>query len=152
MSTHAPTCTQAHTHTHKPVSNIFHFDHASALNKCNSSCWRACRCPVISSWPCPILLSLLLEEDRCRLYCKAENFEFFFAMSSKVKDGTPCSPNKNDVCIDGICEVREPFCFGMSDHVCVSSYQMANVRRVARKSVCRKAGGIGLRGNINPMT
>ncbi|KAM7058442.1 A disintegrin and metalloproteinase with thrombospondin motifs 18 isoform 1-T1 [Molossus nigricans] len=44
------------------------------------------------------------EEDRCRLYCKAENFEFFFAMSSKVKDGTPCSPNKNDVCIDGICE------------------------------------------------
>uniref|UniRef100_A0A8C2RT26 A disintegrin and metalloproteinase with thrombospondin motifs 18 n=1 Tax=Capra hircus TaxID=9925 RepID=A0A8C2RT26_CAPHI len=44
------------------------------------------------------------EEDRCKLYCKAENFEFFFAMSSKVKDGTPCSPNKNDVCIDGICE------------------------------------------------
>uniref|UniRef100_A0A8C8ZJ62 A disintegrin and metalloproteinase with thrombospondin motifs 18 n=1 Tax=Prolemur simus TaxID=1328070 RepID=A0A8C8ZJ62_PROSS len=44
------------------------------------------------------------EEDRCKLYCKAENFEFFFAMSGKVKDGTPCSPNKNDVCIDGICE------------------------------------------------
>ncbi|EPY85805.1 A disintegrin and metalloproteinase with thrombospondin motifs 18 [Camelus ferus] len=44
------------------------------------------------------------EEDRCKLYCKAENFEFFFAMSSKVKDGTPCSPSKNDVCIDGICE------------------------------------------------
>ncbi|XP_055001537.1 A disintegrin and metalloproteinase with thrombospondin motifs 18 isoform X1 [Sorex araneus] len=44
------------------------------------------------------------EEDRCKLYCKAENFEFFFAMSGKVKDGTPCSANKNDVCIDGICE------------------------------------------------
>ncbi|XP_066876209.1 A disintegrin and metalloproteinase with thrombospondin motifs 18 isoform X3 [Kogia breviceps] len=44
------------------------------------------------------------EEDRCKLYCKAENFEFFFAMSSKVKDGTPCSPHKNDVCIDGTCE------------------------------------------------
>ncbi|XP_036605930.1 A disintegrin and metalloproteinase with thrombospondin motifs 18 [Trichosurus vulpecula] len=44
------------------------------------------------------------EKDRCKLYCKAENFEFFFAMSSKVKDGTPCSPNKNDVCIDGMCE------------------------------------------------
>uniref|UniRef100_A0A5F8G1Q7 A disintegrin and metalloproteinase with thrombospondin motifs 18 n=1 Tax=Monodelphis domestica TaxID=13616 RepID=A0A5F8G1Q7_MONDO len=44
------------------------------------------------------------EKDRCKLYCKAENFEFFFAMSSKVKDGTSCSPNKNDVCIDGICE------------------------------------------------
>ncbi|XP_074059697.1 A disintegrin and metalloproteinase with thrombospondin motifs 18 [Macrotis lagotis] len=45
------------------------------------------------------------EKDRCKLYCKAENFEFFFAMASKVKDGTPCSPNKNDVCIDGICEL-----------------------------------------------
>ncbi|XP_032709816.1 A disintegrin and metalloproteinase with thrombospondin motifs 18 [Lontra canadensis] len=44
------------------------------------------------------------EADRCKLYCKAENFEFFFAMSGKVKDGTPCSPNKQDVCIDGICE------------------------------------------------
>ncbi|XP_077919654.1 A disintegrin and metalloproteinase with thrombospondin motifs 18 [Halichoerus grypus] len=44
------------------------------------------------------------EADRCKLYCKAENFEFFFAMSSKVKDGTPCSPDKHDVCIDGICE------------------------------------------------
>ncbi|XP_040592449.1 A disintegrin and metalloproteinase with thrombospondin motifs 18 isoform X2 [Mesocricetus auratus] len=44
------------------------------------------------------------EEDRCKLYCKAENFEFFFAMSGKVKDGTPCSSHRNDVCIDGICE------------------------------------------------
>ncbi|KAI6077418.1 A disintegrin and metalloproteinase with thrombospondin motifs 18 [Aix galericulata] len=44
------------------------------------------------------------EEDRCKLYCTAEDFDFFFAMSSKVKDGTLCSPNKYDVCIDGICE------------------------------------------------
>ncbi|XP_062442223.1 A disintegrin and metalloproteinase with thrombospondin motifs 18 isoform X3 [Rhea pennata] len=44
------------------------------------------------------------EEDRCKLYCTAEDFDFFFAMSSKVKDGTPCSPNTYDVCIDGICE------------------------------------------------
>ncbi|XP_008821168.1 A disintegrin and metalloproteinase with thrombospondin motifs 18 [Nannospalax galili] len=44
------------------------------------------------------------EEDRCKLYCKAENFEFFFAMSGKVKDGTPCSPHRKDVCIDGVCE------------------------------------------------
>uniref|UniRef100_A0A8D0KU89 A disintegrin and metalloproteinase with thrombospondin motifs 18 n=1 Tax=Strix occidentalis caurina TaxID=311401 RepID=A0A8D0KU89_STROC len=43
-------------------------------------------------------------EDRCKLYCTAEDFDFFFAMSSKVKDGTLCSPNKYDVCIDGICE------------------------------------------------
>ncbi|XP_017592073.1 PREDICTED: A disintegrin and metalloproteinase with thrombospondin motifs 18 isoform X3 [Corvus brachyrhynchos] len=44
------------------------------------------------------------EEDRCKLYCTAEDFDFFFAMSSKVKDGTLCSPNNYDICIDGICE------------------------------------------------
>ncbi|XP_019343740.2 A disintegrin and metalloproteinase with thrombospondin motifs 18 isoform X2 [Alligator mississippiensis] len=44
------------------------------------------------------------EEDRCKLYCTAEDFDFFFAMSSKVKDGTPCFPNAYDVCIDGVCE------------------------------------------------
>uniref|UniRef100_A0A4W3GFL3 ADAMTS/ADAMTS-like cysteine-rich domain-containing protein n=1 Tax=Callorhinchus milii TaxID=7868 RepID=A0A4W3GFL3_CALMI len=38
------------------------------------------------------------------LYCIAEDFDFFFAMSSKVKDGTPCVENRFDVCIDGICE------------------------------------------------
>uniref|UniRef100_A0A8D2LEB5 A disintegrin and metalloproteinase with thrombospondin motifs 18 n=1 Tax=Varanus komodoensis TaxID=61221 RepID=A0A8D2LEB5_VARKO len=44
------------------------------------------------------------EEDRCKLYCTAEDFDFFFAMSNRVKDGTPCSPYTDDVCIDGICE------------------------------------------------
>ncbi|XP_042196315.1 A disintegrin and metalloproteinase with thrombospondin motifs 18 [Callorhinchus milii] len=44
------------------------------------------------------------EEDICKLYCIAEDFDFFFAMSSKVKDGTPCVENRFDVCIDGICE------------------------------------------------
>ncbi|KAF4090887.1 hypothetical protein AMELA_G00030650 [Ameiurus melas] len=44
------------------------------------------------------------DEDICKLYCIAEDFEFFFAMSSKVKDGTSCSDLSPDVCIDGICE------------------------------------------------
>ncbi|MGH0124666.1 UNVERIFIED_CONTAM: hypothetical protein FKN15_072281 [Acipenser sinensis] len=43
-------------------------------------------------------------EDICKLYCIAEDFEFFFAMSSKVKDGTSCSDDMHNVCIDGICE------------------------------------------------
>uniref|UniRef100_A0A8C4QUG6 PLAC domain-containing protein n=1 Tax=Eptatretus burgeri TaxID=7764 RepID=A0A8C4QUG6_EPTBU len=33
----------------------------------------------------------------------AEDFDFFFALASKVKDGTPCSEDKKDICIDGIC-------------------------------------------------
>ncbi|KAG7315026.1 hypothetical protein KOW79_021114 [Hemibagrus wyckioides] len=45
------------------------------------------------------------DEDICKLYCIAEDFDFFFAMSSKVKDGTPCSDLTPDVCIDGVCEV-----------------------------------------------
>uniref|UniRef100_A0A668AZS1 ADAM metallopeptidase with thrombospondin type 1 motif 18 n=1 Tax=Myripristis murdjan TaxID=586833 RepID=A0A668AZS1_9TELE len=44
------------------------------------------------------------DEDICKLYCIAEDFDFFFAMSSKVKDGTSCSDQKGDVCIEGVCE------------------------------------------------
>lgn len=46
------------------------------------------------------------DEDICKLYCIAENFDFFFAMSSKVKDGTPCSNSGRNVCIEGVCEVQ----------------------------------------------
>ncbi|XP_010793908.1 A disintegrin and metalloproteinase with thrombospondin motifs 18-like [Notothenia coriiceps] len=44
------------------------------------------------------------DEDICKLYCIAEDFDFFFAMASKVKDGTSCSDHKGDLCIDGVCE------------------------------------------------
>ncbi|KAM9409006.1 A disintegrin and metalloproteinase with thrombospondin motifs 18 [Pholidichthys leucotaenia] len=44
------------------------------------------------------------DEDICKLYCIAEDFDFFFAMSSKVKDGTSCSEHNGDVCIEGVCE------------------------------------------------
>ncbi|XP_061749570.1 A disintegrin and metalloproteinase with thrombospondin motifs 18-like [Nerophis ophidion] len=44
------------------------------------------------------------DEDVCKLYCSAVDFDFFFAMSGKVKDGTSCSDHKGDVCIDGVCE------------------------------------------------
>lgn len=49
---------------------------------------------------------LCADEDICKLYCIAEDFDFFFAMSSKVKDGTSCSDHKGDICIDGVCEVH----------------------------------------------
>ncbi|XP_054472152.1 A disintegrin and metalloproteinase with thrombospondin motifs 18 [Anoplopoma fimbria] len=44
------------------------------------------------------------DEDICKLYCIAEDYDFFFAMSGKVKDGTSCSEHKGDVCIEGVCE------------------------------------------------
>ena len=45
------------------------------------------------------------DQDACKLYCLAEGYDFFFALSSKVKDGTPCAPGSPNVCIDGVCEV-----------------------------------------------
>lgn len=53
-----------------------------------------------------MFVGLCADEDICKLYCIAEDYDFFFAMSSKVKDGTSCSENKGDVCIDGVCEVH----------------------------------------------
>ncbi|KAL7978836.1 hypothetical protein Chor_013325, partial [Crotalus horridus] len=52
----------------------------------------------------PDQMRIDFEEDRCKLYCTAEDFDFFFAMSNRVKDGTLCSLYKEDVCIDGVCE------------------------------------------------
>ncbi|XP_075925783.1 A disintegrin and metalloproteinase with thrombospondin motifs 18-like [Petromyzon marinus] len=44
------------------------------------------------------------EQDICKLYCMAEDFDFFFALASKVKDGTPCAEGSTDICVDGVCE------------------------------------------------
>ncbi|KAM8826381.1 A disintegrin and metalloproteinase with thrombospondin motifs 16 [Synchiropus picturatus] len=44
------------------------------------------------------------EQDMCKLYCLAEGYDFFFALASKVKDGTLCSHDSSNVCIDGLCE------------------------------------------------
>ncbi|XP_025061578.1 A disintegrin and metalloproteinase with thrombospondin motifs 16 isoform X2 [Alligator sinensis] len=44
------------------------------------------------------------DQDLCKLYCIAEGYDFFFSLSNKVKDGTPCSEDSPNVCIDGTCE------------------------------------------------
>ncbi|CAG6015861.1 unnamed protein product [Menidia menidia] len=44
------------------------------------------------------------DQDVCKLYCLAEGYDFFFALASKVKDGTLCSKGSSNVCIDGLCE------------------------------------------------
>ncbi|KAJ3597712.1 hypothetical protein NHX12_001229 [Muraenolepis orangiensis] len=44
------------------------------------------------------------DQDLCKLYCFAEGYDFFFALASKVKDGTICSQDTSNVCIDGVCE------------------------------------------------
>ncbi|XP_072534970.1 A disintegrin and metalloproteinase with thrombospondin motifs 16 [Salminus brasiliensis] len=44
------------------------------------------------------------DQDVCKLYCFAEGYDFFFALSSKVRDGTLCTQDSANVCIDGMCE------------------------------------------------
>ncbi|XP_049624984.1 A disintegrin and metalloproteinase with thrombospondin motifs 16 [Suncus etruscus] len=44
------------------------------------------------------------DQDLCKLYCIAEGFDFFFSLSNQVQDGTPCSENSRNVCVDGRCE------------------------------------------------
>lgn len=49
--------------------------------------------------------TLFLDHDVCKLYCFAEGYDFFFALSNKVHDGTRCTLGSNNVCINGVCEV-----------------------------------------------
>lgn len=53
----------------------------------------------------PECVCVVPDQDVCKLYCFAEGYDFFFALSSKVRDGTLCTQDGTDVCIDGICEV-----------------------------------------------
>lgn len=55
-------------------------------------------------WPL-WFFSFLPDQDVCKLYCFAEGYDFFFALASKVTDGTLCSQDSSNVCIDGLCEV-----------------------------------------------
>ncbi|XP_033625467.1 A disintegrin and metalloproteinase with thrombospondin motifs 16-like [Asterias rubens] len=43
-------------------------------------------------------------KEACKLYCMADGFDFYFPLSSKVHDGTQCSRNGPDVCINGVCQ------------------------------------------------
>ncbi|XP_039274298.2 papilin-like isoform X2 [Styela clava] len=40
----------------------------------------------------------------CELYCQPKTGNFFLKLADKVLDGTPCRPNRFDVCVDGTCE------------------------------------------------
>ncbi|XP_034267697.1 A disintegrin and metalloproteinase with thrombospondin motifs 16 isoform X2 [Pantherophis guttatus] len=83
------------------------------IQKCplNSISFRAAQCAEFNSkrfrgWHYKWKPYTQVEEQYlCKLYCIAEGFDFFFSLSNKVKDGTPCLEDSRNVCIDGICEV-----------------------------------------------
>ena len=48
---------------------------------------------------------LSLGRGQCELLCKAEGFGFFDMLADQVIDGTPCTEDKNMLCIQGKCMV-----------------------------------------------
>ncbi|KAI7800636.1 A disintegrin and metalloproteinase with thrombospondin motifs 15 [Triplophysa rosa] len=42
-------------------------------------------------------------KDRCKLICRANGTGYFYVLSPKVVDGTPCSPDTSAVCVQGKC-------------------------------------------------
>ncbi|XP_072168736.1 A disintegrin and metalloproteinase with thrombospondin motifs 18-like [Diadema setosum] len=44
------------------------------------------------------------KNEACKLYCIADGFDFYFALSGSVVDGTRCDAESNNVCVNGRCE------------------------------------------------
>ncbi|KAH3784823.1 hypothetical protein DPMN_162894 [Dreissena polymorpha] len=43
-------------------------------------------------------------EDECKLYCKADGYNFYYTMPREVTDGTRCNDYSTDVCVQGKCQ------------------------------------------------
>ncbi|XP_053319477.1 A disintegrin and metalloproteinase with thrombospondin motifs 20 [Spea bombifrons] len=68
----------------------------------------------------------ILMKDRCKLFCRVSGSSSYYPLKDRVTDGTPCGPETDDVCVQGLC--REAGC----DHILNSK---------ARKDKCGVCGG-----------
>ncbi|XP_029473156.1 A disintegrin and metalloproteinase with thrombospondin motifs 20 [Rhinatrema bivittatum] len=68
----------------------------------------------------------ILMKDRCKLFCRVAGTTFYYQLKDRVTDGTPCGPETNDLCVQGLC--RQAGC----DHVLNSK---------ARRDKCGVCGG-----------
>lgn len=41
--------------------------------------------------------------DKCKLYCRLEDDSAYFLLQEMVKDGTTCTVDSFDKCVNGIC-------------------------------------------------
>lgn len=51
------------------------------------------------------IVAFLAAHERCVLNCMPKGENFFMQWASKVADGTRCSVDSYDICVDGKCEV-----------------------------------------------
>lgn len=49
------------------------------------------------------------DSTQCQLFCMADSEKFYHKLADKVIDGTPCSPDTKDVCVDGGCRVSSTY-------------------------------------------
>ncbi|KAM9311710.1 A disintegrin and metalloproteinase with thrombospondin motifs 20 [Gastrophryne carolinensis] len=68
----------------------------------------------------------ILMKDRCKLFCRVSGTSSYYQLKDRVVDGTPCGPDADDLCVQGLC--RQAGC----DHVLNSK---------ARKDKCGVCGG-----------
>lgn len=45
-------------------------------------------------------------KDRCKLFCRVAGSTAYYQLRDRVTDGTPCGPDTNDICVQGLCRVR----------------------------------------------
>lgn len=50
-------------------------------------------------------------DDPCELYCTDSDDTVIVPWGDSAADGTPCNIGTNDMCIAGICKVKEIFFF-----------------------------------------
>uniref|UniRef100_A0A671UNM5 ADAM metallopeptidase with thrombospondin type 1 motif 9 n=1 Tax=Sparus aurata TaxID=8175 RepID=A0A671UNM5_SPAAU len=48
----------------------------------------------------------ILMKDRCKLFCRVAGSTAYYQLRDRVIDGTPCGPDTNDICVQGLCRVR----------------------------------------------
>lgn len=51
---------------------------------------------------CPVVQM----KDRCKLFCRVAGSTAYYQLRDRVIDGTPCGPDTNDICVQGLCRVR----------------------------------------------
>lgn len=44
------------------------------------------------------------ENERCRLFCRVAESTAYYQLKDNVVDGTPCEPDKYDICVHGMCQ------------------------------------------------
>lgn len=55
-------------------------------------------------------------KDRCKLFCRVAGSTAYYQLRDRVIDGTPCGPDTNDICVQGLCRVSFPILF-IQQHV-----------------------------------